>query len=55
MHWNSTIWQLFCKHKFISKIKGLLLKKEDEEGAWHWGLTPLILATWEAEIRRLKI
>jgi hypothetical protein len=24
-------------------------------GGWHWWLTPVILTTWEAEIRRIKI
>jgi hypothetical protein len=23
--------------------------------AWHWWLTPIILATWEAEIRKIMI
>jgi hypothetical protein len=31
------------------------LEKKDNRAAWHWWLMPLILATWEADVRRIVI
>jgi hypothetical protein len=38
-----------------TKLKMFVLQKHQESGARHWGLMPVILATQEAEIRRIAV
>jgi hypothetical protein len=43
------------KIRTLLRLKEVLSLKKDFSGDWAWWLMPVILATWEVEIRRVAV